>query len=285
MQICSTVAGMRQAIRDLHAQSSSQSLGLVPTMGALHAGHLSLVERARRENPIVAASIFVNPLQFGPNEDLAKYPRTFAEDCAQLEAAGVALLFAPTPEEMYPRGAGAATTIVDPGPIGNRLDGVSRPGHFVGVATVVAKLFHIVQPDRAYFGQKDAAQLAVLRQIVRDLDLPIDLIACPIVRDHDGLALSSRNRYLSPEERSRSLVLKRTLDRVAACVAAGERRPEALIAAGQAILEQEPAAELDYLAVVDPDTLLPVAEAVPGTLVAIAAKLGTTRLIDNLLLA
>jgi pantoate--beta-alanine ligase len=283
MQICPTIAGMRQAIRATRAQSSGQFLGLVPTMGALHAGHLSLVERARRENPVVVASIFVNPLQFGPNEDLAKYPRTFAEDCAQLERAGVALLFAPPPEEMYPQGAGAATTLVDPGPIANRLDGVSRPGHFVGVATVVAKLFHIVQPDRAYFGQKDAAQLAVLRQMVRDLDLPIDLIACPIVRDHDGLALSSRNRYLSAEEHSRSLVLKRTLDRIAACVAAGERRAEALIAAGQAVL-QEPATVLDYLAVVDPDTLLPRAEAVPGTLVAIAAKVGTTRLIDNLVI-
>jgi pantoate--beta-alanine ligase len=238
------------------------------------------MERARRENPLVAASIFVNPLQFGPNEDLAKYPRTFADDCAQLERAGVDLLFAPTPEEMY---ASAAATTVDPGAIATRLDGASRPGHFLGVATVVAKLFHIVQPEHAYFGQKDAAQLAVLRQMVRDLNFPVELIACPIVRDSDGLALSSRNRYLSPEERTQALLLSRTLDAVAERIAAGERNAGTLIAAGQALLRQHPEVALDYLALVDPDTLLPVSEAVPGTLVALAAKVGTTRLIDNFL--
>jgi pantoate--beta-alanine ligase len=280
MQICDTIAGLRQAIRDRRAQSSNSTLGLVPTMGALHAGHLSLMERARRENPLVAASIFVNPLQFGPNEDLAKYPRTFADDCAQLERAGVDLLFAPTPEEMY---ASAAATTVDPGAIATRLDGASRPGHFLGVATVVAKLFHIVQPEHAYFGQKDAAQLAVLRQMVRDLNFPVELIACPIVRDSDGLALSSRNRYLSPEERTQALLLSRTLDAVAERIAAGERNAGTLIAAGQALLRQHPEVALDYLALVDPDTLLPVSEAVPGTLVALAAKVGTTRLIDNFL--
>jgi pantoate--beta-alanine ligase len=280
MQICDTIAGLRQAIRDRRAQPSNSTLGLVPTMGALHAGHLSLVERARRENPLVAASIFVNPLQFGPNEDLAKYPRTFADDCAQLERAGVDLLFAPTPEEMY---ASAAATTVDPGAIATRLDGASRPGHFLGVATVVAKLFHIVQPEHAYFGQKDAAQLAVLRQMVRDLNFPVELIACPIVRDSDGLALSSRNRYLSPEERTQALLLSRTLDAVAERIAAGERNAGTLIAAGQALLRQHPEVALDYLALVDPDTLLPVSEAVPGTLVALAAKVGTTRLIDNFL--
>jgi pantoate--beta-alanine ligase len=280
MQICDTIAGLRQAIRDRRAQPSNSTLGLVPTMGALHAGHLSLMERARRENPLVAASIFVNPLQFGPNEDLAKYPRTFADDCAQLERAGVDLLFAPTPEEMY---ASAAATTVDPGAIATRLDGASRPGHFLGVATVVAKLFHIVQPEHAYFGQKDAAQLAVLRQMVRDLNFPVELIACPIVRDSDGLALSSRNRYLSPEERTQALLLSRTLDAVAERIAAGERNAGTLIAAGQALLRQHPEVALDYLALVDPDTLLPVSEAVPGTLVALAAKVGTTRLIDNFL--
>ncbi|HWZ51262.1 MAG TPA: pantoate--beta-alanine ligase [Granulicella sp.] len=288
MQIVDTIAGTRQAIRDTRAAHPDGTLGLVPTMGALHAGHLSLIDRARRENPIVAASIFVNPLQFGPNEDLAKYPRTFADDCAQLERAGVDLLFAPTRAEMYPRGAAVTTTTpsttVDPGPIANRLDGVSRPGHFIGVATVVAKLFHILQPDRAYFGQKDAAQLAILRQMVRDLDIPVDLIACPIVRDHDGLALSSRNRYLTPDERAQALILPRTLDLIAQRIAAGERRSEPLIAAGRALLEQHPEVVLDYLTLVDPDTLLPVPEASPGTLVAIAAKVGTTRLIDNFLL-
>ncbi|HEX4650846.1 MAG TPA: pantoate--beta-alanine ligase [Granulicella sp.] len=282
MQICDTIAGMRQAIRDLRALDRPSTLGLVPTMGALHAGHLSLVARARRENSLVAASIFVNPLQFGPNEDLAKYPRTFADDCAQLERAGVDLLFAPTPDEMY---AKSATTMVDPGPVATRLDGVSRPGHFVGVATVVAKLFHIIQCDRAYFGQKDAAQLAVLRQMARDLNFPLELIACPIVRDGDGLALSSRNRYLTAEERAQALVLPRTLDALAQCIAAGERDAATLIAAGHAVLRHQPAAVLDYLVFVDPDTLLPVSEAATGSLVAIAAKVGTTRLIDNFLVA
>jgi pantoate--beta-alanine ligase len=251
-------------------------------MGALHVGHLSLVEHARRENPIVAASIFVNPLQFGPNEDLAKYPRTFADDCAQLERAGVDLLFAPTPDEMY---AKSATTTLDPGPVATRLDGASRPGHFIGVATVVAKLFHIIQPDRAYFGQKDAAQLAVLRQMARDLNFPLELIACPIVRDEDGLALSSRNRYLPPEERAQALILPRTLDAIAQRIAAGERNAAALIAAGQTLLQHQPQAVLDYLVIVDPNSLLPVLEALPGSLVAIAAKVGTTRLIDNLFVA
>ncbi len=251
-------------------------------MGALHAGHMSLVDRARRENPIVAASIFVNPLQFGPNEDLAKYPRTFADDCAQLERAGVDLLFAPTPDEMY---AESATTTVDPGPVATRLDGASRPGHFIGVATVVAKLFHIIQPDRAYFGQKDAAQLAVLRQMARALNFPLELIACPIVRDDDGLALSSRNRYLSPEERAQALILPRTLDGIAQRIAAGERNAAVLLAAGQAFLQQQPQAVLDYLVIVDPNSLLPVPEAVPGSLIAIAARVGTTRLIDNFLIA
>ena len=282
MQICDTIAGVRQAIRDLRARDSNSSLGVVPTMGALHAGHMSLVDRARRENPIVAASIFVNPLQFGPNEDLAKYPRTFADDCAQLERAGVDLLFAPTPDEMY---AESATTTVDPGPVATRLDGVSRPGHFIGVATVVAKLFHIIQPDRAYFGQKDAAQLAVLRQMARALNFPLELIACPIVRDDDGLALSSRNRYLSPEERAQALILPRTLDGIAQRIAAGERNAAVLLAAGQAFLQQQPQAVLDYLVIVDPNSLLPVPEAVPGSLIAIAARVGTTRLIDNFLIA
>jgi pantoate--beta-alanine ligase len=282
MQICDTIAGMRQAIRDLRALSRNSTLGLVPTMGALHAGHMSLVDRARRDNPIVAATIFVNPLQFGPNEDLAKYPRTFADDCAQLELAGVDLLFAPTPDEMY---AKSATAKVDPGPVATRLDGISRPGHFIGVATVVAKLFLIIQPDRAYFGQKDSAQLAVLRQMARDLNFPLELIACPIVRDDDGLALSSRNRYLTPEERAQALILPRTLDAIAQRIALGERNAAILIADGQAFLRQQPAAVLDYLVIVDPDSLLPVPEAVPGSLVAIAAKFGTTRLIDNLLVA
>lgn len=277
MQIIGTIGEMRQGCREA---SGRGTLGLVPTMGALHAGHLSLVRRAMSENRAVAATIFVNPLQFGPGEDLAKYPRTFAADCEQLEREGVALLFAPAPEEMY---ASGAATMIDPGPVATRLDGASRPGHFVGVATVVAKLFHIVQPDRAYFGQKDAAQLAVLRQMVRDLNFGLELIACPIVRDEDGLALSSRNRYLSAEERSVALALSRTLDRLRRRIEAGERRRAEVLREAVADLTARRDIELDYLTIVDAETLLPVPEAAPGALVAIAAKVGGTRLIDNFL--
>jgi len=279
MRIIGTVKEMQ---RECRRARSDASLGLVPTMGALHAGHLSLIERARGDNGAVAASIFVNPLQFGANEDLARYPRTFEDDCEQLERGGVDLLFAPTPEEMYPRVNGLRPeTMVDPGAIATRLDGASRPGHFAGVATVVAKLLHIVQPDRAYFGQKDAAQLAVLRQMVRDLNFDLELIACPIVRDEDGLALSSRNRYLSAEERRIALVIPEVLANLRGRMESGERRSAELVRAGEAKLAAEAGLALDYLAVVDPETLLPVSEVVPGMLVAIAAKVGETRLIDN----
>jgi len=279
MQILRTIDETRRVLRE--ARESSE-LGLVPTMGALHEGHLSLVRRARAENGVVAASIFVNPLQFGPNEDLAKYPRTFEEDCRQLGREGVEFLFAPSPEEMY---GGGTATIVDPGPVGTRLDGVSRPGHFVGVATVVAKLFHIVQPDRAYFGQKDAAQVAVLRQMVRDLDFPVEVVACPIVRDADGLALSSRNRYLSVEERQSALVLSRTLRSIEGRIREGVRESDLLLGGYLSGREMVPGFKLDYLAMVDPDALLPVGEAVSGTLIAIAGWVGETRLIDNLIVS
>jgi pantoate--beta-alanine ligase len=279
MQITRTVREMQQASREMTRVSS---LGLVPTMGALHGGHLSLIRRARSENAAVAASIFVNPLQFAANEDLAKYPRTFDDDCDQLMREGVDLLFAPTPEEMYPPTHGIGPqTMVDPGAIAARLDGASRPGHFIGVATVVAKLFHIVQPDRAYFGQKDAAQLAVLRQMASDLNFDLELIACPIVRDPDGLALSSRNRYLSEAERRIALAIPKALTDLQMRIRGGERRSSVLLRAGKADLEAQAGLALDYLAVVDPDTLLPVPEATPGILVAIAAIVGNTRLIDN----
>ena len=210
MLIPTTPAEMHAACGDLRRSNSlgPTVLGLVPTMGALHAGHLSLVSAAVAECDAVAVSIFVNPTQFGPNEDYAAYPRTFDEDCRKLEAAGVPLLFAPSAAEMCPR---RQHTFVDTGDIGTRLDGASRPGHFRGVATIVARLFHIVAPDRAYFGQKDAAQVAVLRRMVRDLNFPIHLAVCPIFREPDGLALSSRNRYLSPAERQRALILSRAL--------------------------------------------------------------------------
>lgn len=278
MQIVDSVSRMQQLTRELRAGGSL--LGFVPTMGALHEGHLSLVRRARAECTVVTASIFVNPLQFGPNEDLAKYPRTFESDCEQLTAGGVAILFAPTAAEMYP--AGATTTISVAG-IGDRLDGASRPGHFTGVATVVAKLLHAAQPHRAYFGQKDAAQLAVLRQMVRDLNFDVELVACPIVRDSDDLALSSRNKYLNTTGRMQALALRRALLTMERMISEGQRDSSALIAEGLKILHDANGVKTDYLAVVDAETLLPVPFARPGTLVAVAAWVGGTRLIDNFL--
>jgi pantoate--beta-alanine ligase len=279
MQVLSTVHEMRAACRAV--RKSGQSLALVPTMGALHAGHIALVRAARAKCDVVAASIFVNPTQFGPNEDFSKYPRTFEKDCALLEAEGVALLFAPQSEEMYPKGA---STFVEVEGVGDRLDGRSRPGHFRGVATVVAKLFHIVGPHKAFFGQKDAAQVAVLRSMVRDLNFPVDLVVCPTVRESDGLALSSRNRYLSAEERGRALVLSRALNVIAAAYGAGQKDVARLLEAGHSVLATEPDVRIDYLEIVNADTLLPLTEAVPGALVAVAAYLGATRLIDNTLL-
>ena len=279
MILCRTPNEMHAACRAL--RNTEHTLALVPTMGALHAGHLSLVSAALPQNDAVAVSIFVNPTQFGPTEDFAAYPRTFDEDCAKLESAGVHLLFAPTAAAMYPP---CNTSLVDPGPIATRLDGASRPGHFRGVATIVTRLFNIIAPDRAYFGQKDAAQVAVLRQIVRDLNLPVSLVVCPIVREQDGLALSSRNRNLSPCERKRALILSRAL-RVAESLAhAGETSAETLRAAMLAVFTADPEATLDYAAIVDPSTLLPLADTAHGALLAVAAHIGATRLIDNLLL-
>ena len=280
MILCTTPAQMQTACRDLRA--SGLTLGLVPTMGALHAGHISLVAAARAECDHIAASIFVNPTQFGPNEDFTSYPRTFDEDCRKLESAGVHLLFAPAAADMYPAGN---TTLVDPGEIATRLDGASRPGHFRGVATIVARLFHIVAPDRAYFGQKDAAQVAVLRHIVSDLNIAVHVAVCPIVREPDGLALSSRNRYLTPEERNRALILSRALAAAESLARSGESHAETLRAAILAVFAEDPETILDYAAIVDPDTLLPVADTAHGALIAVAAWIGTTRLIDNRLLA
>ena len=275
MQILRTIGEMREARRKAFAAPAL--LGLVPTMGALHAGHLSLVRAARAQCAVVAASIFVNPTQFGPNEDFSRYPRTFEDDCAQLETEGVDLLFAPAAEEMYPRGL---RTTVEVQEIGDRLDGISRPGHFRGVATVVAKLFHIVGPDRAYFGQKDAAQVAVLRAMVEDLNLPLELVVCPTVRDADGLALSSRNRYLSAEEREQALAIPRALlDLPAGIATADELR--AWLRDG---LEQAPGLRLEYAEVVDRRTLEPLGDLRRGALVAVAAQVGRTRLIDNVVL-
>lgn len=279
LQIVTTIVDTRAALHAVRQRGCT--VALVPTMGALHAGHISLVRAARAACDVVVVSIFVNPTQFGPNEDFAKYPRTIEADCAALEREGVELVFAPAAEEMYPQGA---STYVDVEGVSERLDGASRPGHFRGVATVVAKLFHIVQPDRAFFGQKDAAQIAVLKKMVRDLHFGLELVVCPIVREPDGLAMSSRNRYLSAEERRQALVLHRALQAAEQLVAKGERSATALLEAARKVLDQEPLVRVDYCKLVDPNTLDNVSSLRSTTLLAIAAFVGNTRLIDNALL-
>ena len=256
-------------------------IGLVPTMGALHEGHLSLIRAARAQSDVVAVSLFVNPLQFGPNEDLAKYPRTFERDRQVLEAEKADLLFAPSNDDMYPPGA---TTFVTVEGLSEKLCGRSRPGHFRGVTTVVAKLFHIVEPDLAFFGQKDAAQVAIIRRMVRDLNFPVRIVVCPIVREPDGLAMSSRNAYLDPQQRKRATALYRALMRVQTLAYTGERSAARLTEAGKQVIAEEAGVRLDYFEIVGPDTLDPVNDISRGALVAVAAFLGATRLIDNLVL-
>jgi pantoate--beta-alanine ligase len=279
MKIHTTINSLRAESRA--ARVARKRIGFVPTMGALHDGHLSLIRAAKSRCDLVVASIFVNPTQFGPNEDLAKYPRTFERDCQLLEKEKADFLFAPSVEEMYPQDAVTWVTVEG---LSEKLDGKSRPGHFRGVTTVVAKLFHIVEPDIAFFGQKDAAQVAIIRRMVRDLKFPVELVACPIVREPDGLAMSSRNAYLDPTQRKAALVLSRALLEVEQKYEAGERDKNALIECGKQHIAKEPAARLDYLELVNADTLDPVAQATPGTMVAVAAYVGNTRLIDNLLL-
>jgi len=280
MKHIESVAEMKAVCREITRRG--RTLGFVPTMGALHEGHASLVRASKAQCQATAVSIFVNPLQFGPTEDLDKYPRTMERDSKLLQELGVDVLYAPTVSEMYPPGA---TTYVEVSGISDRLDGASRPGHFRGVATVVAKLFEIVRPDRAFFGQKDAAQVAVLRRMVRDLDVDLQLVVCPIVREKDGLAMSSRNAYLNPDERKQALVLNRSLMRVQHVANGGELDAAKLIATGKSVIAEEPAARLDYFAIVDPDTLEAVSDVSRGALVAVAAYVGATRLIDNVLLA
>jgi pantoate--beta-alanine ligase len=277
MEILHTVAELRQWSRQ-ERNDGGNTIGVVPTMGALHAGHASLIRAARASVGFVAVSIFVNPTQFGPNEDYARYPRTFEADCALAEAEGADVVFAPSVGELYP--AGAATFVEVEGP-SSRLDGASRPGHFRGVATVVAKLLIATEADRAFFGQKDAAQVAVLRRMVADLRLPAEIVVCPIVREPDGLALSSRNAYLSPSERIQALTLSRAIRQAEVLVAAGERRSSALVEAARQIFAAESTVRKDYIELVDWATLLPVETAAPGTLFAVAAWVGATRLIDN----
>src|SRR5207249_1758335 len=256
-----------------------QRLGLVPTMGALHEGHLSLVRTAKAQCDAVAASIFVNPTQFGPNEDFAKYPRSFERDCEILEREAVDLLFAPAVEEMYPQGM---TTWVTVEGLSDKRCGKARPGHFRGVTTVVAKLFQIVQPDAGFFGQKDAAQLAIIRRMVRDLNFAVEIVACPVVREPDGLAMSSRNAYLDPQQRRAAPVLYRSLLKIQEVFKRGEHRADKLIDSGKQTITEEHSVRLDYLEIVDPDTLDHADEISKTTLVAIAGYLGSTRLIDNI---
>jgi pantoate--beta-alanine ligase len=279
MLVLKTIAETRSACSRIRALG--KTLGLVPTMGSLHPGHLALVRAAQANCDAVAVSIFVNPTQFGPKEDFEAYPRSLEEDCRILEAAGVDLVFAPSAEEMYPEGA---STFVDVAGLSERLDGASRPGHFRGVATVVAKLFHIFSPERAFFGQKDAAQVAVLRKMVHDLHFPVRLEVCPTVREPDGLAMSSRNRNLSSEQRRHALILSRALLAVQKQVQSGELDSGKLLATAMQTLEEEPAVKVDYCRVVDPDTLEDVSEVSHGALMAVAAYVGATRLIDNLLI-
>ena len=284
MRVIRTVDELRQWSRD--ERSGGRTVGLVPTMGALHQGHAALIRAARIRAATasvssVAVSIFVNPTQFGPNEDFARYPRSFDADCALAEAEGASVVFAPAVEEIYPPGA---STFVELDGLSNRLDGASRPGHFRGVATVVAKLLIAAEPDRAFFGQKDAAQCAVVRRMVADLRLATEIVVCPIVREPDGLALSSRNVYLSAVERTQALVLSRAVRQAEALVDSGERRAGFLLDAARQTFAAEPEVRVDFIELVDWATLLPVKIAAPGTLFAVAAYVGATRLIDNAIL-
>jgi pantoate--beta-alanine ligase len=291
MEILRTVGELRAWSRG--ERKKGYTVGLVPTMGALHAGHASLIEAAAGSCQRVAVSIFVNPTQFGPNEDFAQYPRSWDADCRLAEAAGAHVIFAPSVEEMYPDsirgslesgagfGVGTFGTFVEVSALSDRLDGKSRPGHFRGVATVVAKLLIACEADQAFFGQKDAAQVAVLRRMVADLRIGTEIVVCPIVREPDGLALSSRNVYLSADQRKQALVLSRAVRHMEWLIRTGERRSEALIAGARAVFAGEPEVRVDYIEVVDWGTLEPVAAAWKGTLIAVAAWVGATRLIDN----
>lgn len=277
MEVIHTVEWMKQVSRQ--ARAESRLTGLVPTMGALHAGHLSLIEAARRDASPVIASIFVNPKQFGPSEDYKKYPRDFEGDRKKLEEAGVDFLFAPSVEEIYP--AGFRTSVNVEG-FGDRLEGKIRPGHFRGVATVVLKLLEIVAPRFAYFGRKDAQQARIIRQMISDLALDSEIVVCPIVRESDGLALSSRNQYLSPAERKAATVLYRALSRARSAIEQGERDTMRMIAAMKQELAGEALASIDYVEIVDADSFEPIMRLTRTCLALLAVRFGATRLIDNM---
>jgi len=278
MKTLTCAAEMQAAAAGL--RGAGKRLGFVPTMGALHEGHLSLVRRARQETDFTVVSIFVNPAQFGPTEDYLNYPRDLARDSDLLRREGVELLFAPPVEEIYPEGF---ETYVAAEQVGAPLEGESRPGHFRGVATVVLKLFNIVQPHRAYFGRKDAQQCTVVSRLVRDLNLPVEIVVCPIVREPDGLAMSSRNAYLNKDERCAATVLYRSLCRARKLMESGERDAETILAAMRAMLAAEPLARVDYVAAMDAETFAPVARLQGRVVLPLAVRIGRARLIDNLL--
>ena len=279
MRRIARVAELRETLAT--ARGRGNRVGFVPTMGYLHEGHLRLVDEARRRADIVVMSIFVNPLQFGPTEDLARYPRDIEGDAAKAESRGVDLLFIPEVGEIYPE---PPRIVVSPRALATRWEGAARPGHFEGVLTVVAKLFNIVQPHVAIFGQKDIQQVTLVRAMVRDLDMAIEIVVSPTVREPDGLALSSRNSYLDGPSRSRALGLSGALRAVERAYNEGERGAAALEAIARAHLEQRGVNEVDYVAIADPDTLEPLTQATGGTIVAVAARVGRTRLIDNVVL-
>jgi pantoate--beta-alanine ligase len=277
MKVVETIADARAAVAD--ARRGGAAIGLVPTMGALHAGHVSLMQAARRAAEFAVVSIFVNPAQFGPGEDFKSYPRQRDADIELCRSAGVGLIFAPRVEEMYPD---PPLTQVHVARIGETLCGASRPGHFDGVALVVAKLFNIIQPDRAYLGQKDAQQLAVIRRMARDLDFPLEIVACPIVREPDGLAMSSRNVYLSADERVRAQALHTSLRAMCEAAAAGQRDPAALVALATRMLASAGLSRIDYIHVVDRETMQPLDRIEEPALAALAVHVGKARLIDNM---
>ncbi|MEL1134802.1 pantoate--beta-alanine ligase [Desulfitobacterium sp. THU1] len=276
MIICKLISEVRQIVKEQRA--NGKSIALVPTMGFLHQGHLTLVEEAKKSGAFVVMSIFVNPLQFGPNEDFARYPRDLERDAQKAAGAGVDVIFNPEVEEMYPT---KNLTYVEVGELGDSLCGASRPGHFRGVTTVVSKLFHCVQPDQAYFGQKDYQQYLIVRQMVQDLNFPIEVIAVPIVREEDGLALSSRNVYLTPEQRKEALVLQRSLTEAEEWVRQGERSAQVITEQIKAKITSETSGEVDYVEIRSADDLSALTILQGRVLIALAVRFGSTRLIDN----
>jgi len=278
MKILNTIKDVREEIKE--ARRNGKSIGFVPTMGYLHEGHLSLIKRARQENDLVVVSIFVNPTQFGEGEDFETYPRNLERDSDLVKAVGADIVFSPSVEEVYP--TGCSTYVNIEGGITNRLCGASRPGHFKGVTTIVTKLFNIVTPDRAYFGQKDAQQVAVIEQMVRDLCFDIEIIPCPIVREEDGLAMSSRNTYLNDDERRAATVLSKTLLKAEEMIKKGERSASKISKLIIDKIEKEPLSQIDYVEIVNDKTLEAIDYVKGDVLIALAVKIGKTRLIDNL---